>query len=259
MKIRTLIVDDEPLGRERIRTLLAGDPEIEVIGECPDGRKAITAIEERNPNLVFLDVQMPEVDGFGVLEAICGERMPVIIFVTAYDQYAVQAFEVHALDYLLKSYDRERFSAAVQRAKEEIRRAREGELNERLVGLLENLQTKRDRLTRLVIKSAGRVVFLRVEEIDWIEAADNYVRVHAGKESHLIRETLQSLEKRLDSGKFLRIHRSFLVNLDRIRELQPIFHGDYVVKLADGTELMLSRNYREKLLEPLDHLLQPGP
>ena len=259
MKIRTLIVDDEPLGRERIRTLLAGDPEIEVIGECPGGRQAITAIEQRDPDLVFLDVQMPEVDGFRVLEAICGERMPVIIFVTAYDRYAVQAFEVHALDYLLKSYDRERFSAAVQRAKEEIERSREGVLNERLVGLLENLQTKKDRLTRLVIKSAGRIVFLRVEEIDWIEAADNYVRVHAGKESHLIRETLQSLEKRLDSGQFLRIHRSFLVNLDRIRELQPMFHGDYSVKLADGTELMLSRNYREKLLEPLDHLLKPSP
>ena len=255
MKIRTLIVDDEPLGRERIRALLASDPEIEVIGECADGRQAITAIEQRNPDLVFLDVQMPEVDGFSVLEAICSECMPVIIFVTAYDRYAVQAFEVHALDYLLKSYDRERFSAAVQRAKEEIQRSREGVLNERLVGLLENLQAKKDRLTRLVIKSAGRIVFLRVEEIDWIEAADNYVRVHAGKESHLIRETLQSLEKRLDPGKFLRIHRSFLVNFDRIRELRPIFHGDYAVKLADGTELTLSRNYREKLLEPLGHLL----
>ena len=255
MKIRTLIVDDEPLGRERIRTLLAGDPEIEVIGECADGQQTITTIEQRNPDLVFLDVQMPEVDGFSVLEAICSECMPVIIFVTAYDRYAVQAFEVHALDYLLKSYDRERFSAAVQRAKEEIQRSREGVLNERLVGLLENLQAKKDRLTRLVIKSAGRIVFLRIEEIDWIEAADNYVRVHAGKESHLIRETLQSLEKRLDSGKFLRIHRSFLVNFDRIRELRPIFHGDYAVKLADGTELTLSRNYREKLLEPLGHLL----
>lgn len=255
MKIRTLIVDDEPLGRERIRTLLAGDPEIEVIGECPDGRRAVTGIEERKPDLVFLDVQMPEVDGFGVLEAISAERMPVIIFVTAYDRYAVKAFEVHALDYLLKSFDRERFRAAVQRAKEEIRRSREGVLNERVAGLLEDLQKKKDRLTRLVIKSAGRIVFLRVEEIDWVEAADNYVRVHAGKESHLIRETLQSLEKRLDPGKFLRIHRGSLVNLDRIRELQPIFHGDYAVKLMDGTELTLSRNYREKLLEPLGQFL----
>jgi two-component system LytT family response regulator len=229
--------------------------EVEVIGECPDGRRAITDIEERRPDLVFLDVQMPEVDGFGVLEAISAEKMPVIIFVTAYDRYAVQAFEVHALDYLLKSFDRERFLAALKRAKEEIRRSREGILNERLAGLLEDLGSKKDRLTRLVIRSAGRIVFLRVEEIDWIEAADNYVRVHAGKESHLIRETLQSLEKRLDPGKFLRIHRSALVNLDRIRELQPIFHGDYAVKLADGTELTLSRSYREKLLEPLGRFL----
>ena len=251
MRIRTVIVDDEPLGRERVRALLSGDPEIDVIEECPDGRRAVTAIERSSPDLVFLDVQMPEMDGFAVLDAIAGDRMPVIIFVTAYDHYAVQAFEVHALDYLLKSFDRERFQAALQRAKEEIHRSKTGVLNERLVGLLEDLQTKQKRLTRLVVKSGGRIVFLRVDEIDWVEAADNYVRIHAGRESHLIRETLQSLEGRLNPEKFLRIHRSTLVNLDRIRELQPIFHGDYLVKLNDGTELTLSRNYREKLLEPL--------
>jgi two-component system, LytTR family, response regulator len=255
VKIRTLIVDDEPLGRERIRTLLADDPEIDVIEECSDGRRAIAAVERTGPDLVFLDVQMPEVDGFAVLDAIAGDRMPMIIFVTAYDRYAVQAFEVHALDYLLKSFDRERFQAALQRAKEEIRRSKEGFLNERLAGLLEDLQAKQKRLTRLVVKSAGRIVFLRVEEIDWVEAADNYVRIHAGRESHLIRETLQSLESRLNPEKFLRIHRSTLVNLDRIRELQPIFHGDYLVKLNDGTELTLSRSYREKLLEPLGQFL----
>ena len=255
MKIRTLIVDDEPLGRERISSLLCGDHEVDVIGECADGRQAIAAIEECKPDLVFLDVQMPEVDGFGVVDAICSERMPVIIFVTAYDRYAVKAFEVHALDYLLKSFDRERFAAALRRAKEEIGRLRGGALNERLAGLIEDLQAKKDRLTRLVIKSAGRIVFLRIEEIDWIEAADNYVRVHAGREAHLIRETLQSMEKRLDPAIFLRIHRSSLVNLNRIRELQPIFHGDYAVKLIDGTELTLSRNYREKLLQPLGQFL----
>jgi two-component system LytT family response regulator len=255
VKIRTLIVDDEPLGRERIRTLLAGDPEIEVVEECPDGRRAIAAIERSKLDLVFLDVQMPEVDGFAVLDAIAGDRMPVIIFVTAYDCYAVQAFEVHALDYLLKSFDRERFQAAMQRAKEEIRRSKDGFLNERLAGLLEDLQAKQKRLTRLVVKSAGRIVFLRVEEIDWVEAADNYVRIHAGRESHLIRETLQSLESRLNPEKFLRIHRSTLVNFDRIRELHPVFHGDYLVKLNDGTELTLSRSYREKLLEPLGQFL----
>ena len=251
MKIRTLIVDDEPLGRERIRALLARDPEIDVVEECPDGRRAVAAIERSRPDLVFLDVQMPEMDGFAVLEAIAGDRMPAIIFVTAYDRYAVQAFEVHALDYLLKSFDRDRFEAALERAKEEIHRSKTGVLNERLAGLLEDLQAKQKRLTRLVVKSGGRIVFLRVDEIDWVEAADNYVRIHAGRESHLIRETLHSLEGRLNPEKFLRIHRSTLVNVDRIRELQPIFHGDYLVKLNDGTELTLSRSYREKLLEPL--------
>ena len=253
MKIRTLIVDDEPLGRERIRTLLGGDAEIEVVGECSDGKQAVAAIEQTGPDLVYLDVQMPEMDGFAVLDAIASERMPAIIFVTAFDRYAVKAFEVHALDYLLKSFDRERFQDALQRAKEQIRHSREGLWNERLTGLLEDLQARQKRLTRLVIKSGGRIVFLRVDEVDWLEAADNYVRIHAGRESHLLRETLQSLEARLDPSKFLRIHRSTLVNLDRIQELQPLFHGDYVVRLLDGTELTLSRNYRDRLAGPLGH------
>ena len=255
MKIRTLIVDDEPLGRERIRTLLGDDAEIEVVGECSNGRQAVAAIERTLPDLVYLDVQMPEMDGFAVLNAIASERMPAIIFVTAYDRYAVRAFEVHALDYLQKSFDRERFQAALRRAKEEIRRSRDGLWNERLTGLLEDLQVRQKRLTRLVIRSAGRIFFLRVEEIDWLEAADNYVHIHMGRESHLVRETLQSLEDRLDPSRFLRIHRSTLVNVDRIQELQPLFHGDYVVKLLDGTELSLSRSYREKLAGPLGQYL----
>ena len=255
MKIRTLIVDDEPLGRERIRTLLGGDAEIEVVGECSNGKQAVAAIEQTGPDLVYLDVQMPEMDGFAVLDAIAGERMPAIIFVTAYDRYAVQAFEVHALDYLLKSFDRERFQDALQRAKEQIRNSREGLWNKRLAGLLEDLQVRQKRLTRFVIRSAGRIFFLRVEEIDWLEAADNYVRIHVGRESHLVRQTLQSLESRLDPSRFLRIHRSTLVNVDRIRELHPLFHGDYVVKLWDGTELCLSRTYRERLTGLLGHFL----
>jgi len=255
LKIRTLIVDDELLGRERIRTLLGGDAEIEVVGECSDGKQAVAAIKQAGPDLVYLDVQMPEMDGFAVLDAIAGERMPTIIFVTAYDRYAVQAFEVHALDYLLKSFDRERFQATLRRAKEQIRGSREGLWNERLTGLLEDLQAQRKRLTRLVIRSAGRIFFLRVEEIDWLEAADNYVHIHVGRESHLVRETLQSLEDRLDPSQFLRIHRSTLVNVDRIRELQPLFHGDYLVKLLDGTELSLSRGYRERLAGPLGQFL----
>jgi two-component system LytT family response regulator len=249
LAIRTLIVDDEPLGRERIRTLLKNDPEVEIVGECSDGRQAIAAIERTRPDLVYLDVQMPEVDGFAVLDGIAGEWMPVIIFVTAYDRYAVQAFEVHALDYLLKSFDRERFQDALRRAKEQVRRLQEGGWNERLTGLLEDLQARQSHLTRLVIRSAGRILFLRVEEIDWLEAAGNYVRIHVGRESHLIRETLQSVGGRLDPAKFLRIHRSTVINIDRIKQLQPLFHGDYVLTLLDGTELTLSRNYREKFSE----------
>jgi two-component system, LytTR family, response regulator len=255
LKIRALIVDDEPLGRERIRTLLREDAEVEVVGEMADGRQAVAAVERLKPDLLFLDVQMPEMDGFAVLDAIAEKHMPAIIFVTAYDRYAVQAFEVHALDYLLKAFDRERFGKAVERAKEEIRRSREGALNERLAGLLEDLESRKRQATRVVIKSAGRIFFLPVEEIDWVEAADNYARIHAGSEGHLIRETLQSLEGRLDPAKFLRIHRSTIVNIDRIRELQPMFHGDYAVRLRDGTELTLSRSYREKLGESLVRFL----
>lgn len=255
MKIRALIVDDEPLGRERIRSLLREDAEVEVVGECADGRQALAAVERLKPDLLFLDVQMPEMDGFAVLDAMASRHKPAVIFVTAYDRYAVQAFEVHALDYLLKSFDRERFQSAVARAKQEIRRSREGALDERLAGLLEDLESRKQRATRVVIKSAGRIFFLPVEEIDWVEAADNYVRIHAGADAHLVRETLQSLEGRLDPAKFLRIHRSTIVNLDRIRELHPLFHGDYAVRLRDGTELTLSRNYREKLGEPLGQFL----
>jgi two-component system, LytTR family, response regulator len=255
LKIRTLIVDDEPLGRERIRTLLADDPDIEIIGECSDGKQAVRAIERSHPDLVYLDVQMPEMDGFAVLDRIASQRMPAIIFVTAYDRYAVEAFRVHALDYLLKSFDRERFNQALHRAKDLLRDS-QAALYERLAGLVADLEAKKDRVTRLIIKSAGRIVFVPVDEIDWLEAADNYVRIHVGRESHLMRETLQSLEARLDQTKFLRIHRSTVVNFDRIQQLQPLFHGDYVVKLRDGTELTLSRIYREKLSKPLNQFLR---
>jgi two-component system LytT family response regulator len=250
-----VIADDEPLGRERISTLLRDHPEVEIVGEVADGREAVAAVERLRPDLLFLDVQMPEMDGFAVLGAIAEKHLPAVIFVTAYDCYAVQAFQVHALDYLLKSYDRDRFENAVERAKNEIRRSRDGAFNERVAGLLEDLESRKQRAVRLVIKSAGRIFFLRVEEIDWVEAADNYVRIHVGRDAHLVRETLQSLECRLDPKRFLRIHRSTIVNIDRIQELKPSFHGDYAVFLRDGTELTLSRNYREKLNEPLGHFL----
>ena len=244
-KIRTLIVDDEPLARERIADLLDGDAEFEIVGECGDGLAAVAAIEAHKPDLLFLDVQMPELDGFGVLEAI--EEAPVIIFVTAYDQYALRAFEVHALDYLLKPFDRERFDKALQRAKRQIARERAGAVNQELVALLADLKSRPKPLERLVIKAGGRVFFLRVDEIDWIEAAANYVKLHVGKESHLLRETINGLAAKLDPDKFLRIHRSIIVNLERVKELQPWFHGDYVVILQDGTQLTSSRNYREHL------------
>ena len=255
MKIRTLIVDDEPLGRERIRTLLRDDPEVEIVGECSDGAQAIAAIKHQKPDLVYLDVQMPHMDGFAVLQAIAPEPMPEIIFVTAYDQYAVKAFDIHALDYLLKSFDPERFRSASRRAKEQIRSRQAGLWNERLLGLLGDLEQRQGRLKRLIVRSGGKVAFLRVDEIDWLEAADNYVHVHAGGESHLIRETLQSLVDRLDPAKFLRIHRSTVVNIERIKELQPLFHGDFVVKLRDGTKLTLSRNFREKITSILGQRL----
>jgi len=246
-KIRALIVDDEPLARERIADLLADDAEVEIIAECGDGLAAVAAIELQKPDLLFLDVQIPELDGFGVLEAIEEARAPVVIFITAYDQYALRAFEVHALDYLLKPFDRERFDKALQRAKRQIARERGGAVNQELVALLADLKARPKPLERLVIKSGGRVFFLRVDEIDWIEAAANYVKLRVGKESHLLRETINGLAAKLDPDKFLRIHRSIIVNLERVKELQPWFHGDYVVILQDGTQLTSSRNYREHL------------
>jgi two-component system LytT family response regulator len=248
--IRTLIVDDEPLARERIKRFLAAEPDLELIGECAEGREAVAAIQTLKPDLVFLDIQIPELDGFGVLKAITIAQMPAVIFVTAYDRYALQAFDVNALDYLLKPYNRERFHKAVERARAQLSNGSKGELNERLLSLLENFKTEPQRhLERLMIKSSGRVFFLRAEELDWIEAEGNYLRVHVGRESHLIRETMNRLASKLDPDKFLRIHRSTLVNIERIKELQPLFSGDYVVILRDGKQLTLSRSYRDKLLD----------
>jgi two-component system LytT family response regulator len=251
VSIRALIVDDEPLARQRIRTLLLAEPDVEIVGECTDGRQAVIAVEELRPDLMFLDIQMPALDGFGVLDAIAGDDMPIVIFVTAYDSYAIRAFEVHALDYLLKPFDRERFRKAVQRAREQIARQEDAGSNKQLHDLLHDVKTGRKPLDRLVIKTAGRVFFLRADEIDWIEAAGNYLRLHVGNETHLLRETMNSVETRLDTDKFMRIHRSTIVNIERIKELQPWFHGDYVVILRDGTQLPLSRSYRQKMHELL--------
>ncbi|HEX8633591.1 MAG TPA: LytTR family DNA-binding domain-containing protein [Pyrinomonadaceae bacterium] len=248
--IRTLIIDDEPLARERLKRFLADERDLELVGECAEGHEAVAAIRALRPDLVFLDIQMPELDGFGVLKSIGVAEMPAVIFVTAYDRYALQAFDVNALDYLLKPYNRERFHKAVERARAQLSNGAKGELNERLLSLLENFKSESPRhLERLMIKASGRVFFLRTQELDWIEAEGNYLRVHVGRESHLLRETMNRLASKLDPDKFLRIHRSTLVNIERIKELQPLFSGDYVVILRDGKQLTLSRSYRDKLLE----------
>jgi two-component system LytT family response regulator len=248
-RIRTVIVDDEPLARRGIRAHLALEKDIEIVSECRNGREAVEAIEGGSPDLVFLDVQMPELDGFGVVDKVGVDRMPIVVFVTAYDRYALRAFEVNALDYLLKPFDGERFAQAVQRARNQIERDSAGDLSGRLRNLLTDLksQTNRKHPDRLVIKSAGRISFVDVAEIDWIEAADNYVRLHAGRETHLLRETMNSLEQRLDPGQFLRIHRSRMVNIHKVKELRPLFRGEYDITLQDGTRLETGRGYRDRV------------
>lgn len=251
-KLRTLIVDDEPLARERLRTLLADDPEVEVVGECADGRGAVRAMRELAPALVFLDVQMPVLDGFEVVTEIGVERMPAVIFVTAYDEYAIRAFDVHALDYLLKPFERSRFDRAVARAKEQLADGTEQGLARQLRALLKEVGPARDGADRLVIKSRGRITFVRPEEVAWIEAAGNYVRLHVKDGSHLMRETMTKVLERLPSGEFLRVSRSAIVRLDRIRELRPRQHGEYVILLRDGTSVKSSRGYADSLQSVLE-------
>jgi two-component system LytT family response regulator len=252
---RVVIADDEPLGRERLRSLLAAEPGMEIVEECADGVSAIAAIQKQRPDLVFLDVQMPGRSGFDVIEAIGPSRMPVVIFVTAYDKYALRAFDVHALDYLLKPFDRDRFEQAVARARQHLDRKSGGELERRLLELVQDLKPSTQRLERFVIKSGGRVFFVRANEIDWIEAAGNYVKLHVGTEAHLFRETMNTLEAQLDPDLFYRIHRSHIVNIERVKELQPWFNGEYVVFLKSGTRLTLSRGYREKLQDRIGRSL----
>jgi two-component system LytT family response regulator len=245
--MQVLIIDDEPLACARIRTLLAEEPDVRIAGEFHDGRSAIAAIRKLAPDLVFLDVQMPEMDGFAVLQSLDSERIPVVIFVTAFDQYALKAFEVSALDYLLKPFDRERFQQALERGRNEVVRREHGDFDHRLRSALEAWQKRAQYVERLVIKSGGRIVFLRTPEIDWIEAQGNYVRLHAGRGQYLHRETMSRLETMLDPAMFARIHRSTIVNVERIKELQPLFRGDYAVILRDGQKLTLGKAYRHRL------------
>jgi two-component system LytT family response regulator len=245
--IRALIVDDEALARERVRTLLAGSPGVTVVGECRGGRDAVEAIVERRPELVFLDVQMPDLDGFQVLEAV-GDDLPAVVFVTAYDEYALRAFEVHALDYLLKPIEPDRFARTLARVRETL-----GDTNDRrLQDLLDALATRDLPLDRLVIRTRGKVSFLKPSEIDWIEADGKHVKLHVGRETHVVRQQLKRLEPRLAPHGFVRVHRSAIVNVDRIKELEPWFHGEYVVVLKDGTKLTSSAAHSEALHRIID-------
>jgi two-component system LytT family response regulator len=250
--IRALIADDEPLARERMRSLISGQPDVEVVAEASDGMEAVDAILTHSPDLVFLDVNMPKLDGFEVISTVGADRMPAVVFVTAYDQHALRAFEVQALDYLLKPFDAERFESALARVRRQMDSRESSDLGRRLLALVRDIKPERPaRSERLVVKSGGRLFFLRADEIDWIEAAGNYVRLHVGSEAHLLRETMTAIEARLNPDVFFRIHRSHIVNIERIKELQPWFNGEYVVILRNGTQLTLSRGYREKLQERL--------
>jgi two-component system LytT family response regulator len=258
-RIRVLVVDDEPLARSGLTGLCKQRSDLEVVGECADGRVAVEAVKQLEPDLLLLDIQMPEMDGFEVLRAVGADNMPHVIFITAYDEFAVRAFEVNALDYILKPFDDERFWEAIERAKRAIRDWNLGELSRRLLGLLD-VTADRDAgsiaprsgsaelfLTRIAVKDAGRVFFVRVDEIVWIEAANYYVKLHIAGKVHLLRESMTSLESRLDPARFFRVSRSAIVNLDRVRELQPYSRGSQIVILDDGARVKLSHSRREKL------------
>lgn len=247
-RIRTLIVDDEPLARALLRSFLAEDAEIEVVGECGDGCTALEMIESAAPDLVFLDIQMPDLDGFGVLQALEPSAIPNIAFVTAYDQFALKAFEVNAIDYLLKPFDRERFELTLQRVKRRITLQERAEVSEALLRMLAEHSARPRPVRRILVRSGGKAFFIRPDEISWIEAQGNYVALHARAQSFLLRQTILALEKQLDPAKFQRIERSSIVNLDAIRELHPAGRGEYEIVLKDGVTLKLSHTYRESFL-----------
>lgn len=247
--MRVLVVDDEELGRKMVRRMLENYSEVEIIGECESGEEAITEINAKSPDLVFLDVQMPEIDGFMVLSKINQEHLPFVIFVTAYDEYALRAFEVNALDYLLKPYDRKRFDQAFQRAVNQINHQNSNLMNEKIISLLSENRPTKNFTERFVIKSNGRVFFLDVGEILWIEADGNYVFLHTAQKKHIFRETLTSIESKLNPNKFRQISRSIIVNLNFIKELQPFFRGNYKILLKNGAELKLSFRYRDNFVK----------
>ncbi|HEX8265646.1 MAG TPA: response regulator [Pyrinomonadaceae bacterium] len=268
-KIRALIVDDEPLARQALLVMLNNDPQMEVIGECRNGREAVKAIREQLPDIVFLDIQMPGMDGFEVIEQVGVNSMPVTVFVTAFDKHALRAFEAHALDYLLKPFDRERFNNALSRAKTIIRQQKLDKMSESLFAVVNDMKFAAESssqsgnrnpaapgagepIDRVAIKSRGRVYFLKTEEIDWVEGAGDYLSLHAGSQSHLIRESMGNFYAKLDPQKFLRIHRSAIVNIERIKDIRPLFKGEYDITLTNGKRLNSSKSYRHHLQKLID-------
>lgn len=257
--LHVLVAEDEPLARRRLANFIKDRPNTDLVGTCGNGRDAVTAIREKQPDLVLLDVQMPEMNGLEVIEAVGADQMPAVIFVTAYDQYAIRAFEIHALDYLLKPFDNERLAEALDRAGESIHSRQMDGLRRQLLDLARNLQDEdpepaahashpgSNYTNRIALKTSDRITLLKTEEIDWIEGAGVYVKLHAGQKTHLLRDTLKNLEENLDPTQFVRIHRSTIVNIDRIEELTSYFRGEYLVLLKDGTQLKLSRTYRDNL------------
>lgn len=252
MKLRTLIIDDELLSRKKIRGFLQEHPEFQVVGECADGEQAVADIKAHKPDLIFLDVQMPGRNGFEVLGCLEDKCAPAVIFVTAFDKYAVRAFEVRALDYLLKPFNKARFAEALHRFRERGARLNGAERMEELKALLQEIQRESRESERIVVKSGSRSIFLRKGSIEWVEAQGDYVKLHSGKESHLMRETMNALSDRLDPGRFVRIHRSRIVNVDYIREIRPLWGGDCTVLMRDGTELTMSRTYRASFQSAVD-------
>lgn len=247
MKIRSLIVDDEPLARKVLSNLLQNEPDIEVLGECADGQEALAAIRKQAPDLVFMDVEMPGLNGFATIKEVDDQQKPVFVFVTAHEKFAAQAFDAQAADYLVKPFDKDRFHTAVERAKELVKEGKAQKLGKLIPSLLSYFKPETKRADRLIVKSGGRILFLKATDVDWIEAADNYVNLHVGKEAYMLRETMTALEARLAPDQFVRISRSAIVNIEQIRELKPLFHGDYAVILRNDTQLTLSRSHRAKL------------
>ena len=249
MKIRIIIVDDEPLARNKLKLFLAKEPDIEIVRECANGREAIAALGKYRADVMFLDIQMPEIDGFGVVGAVAPERLPFVVFVTAHDAFAVKAFEVHALDYLLKPFDRERLKESLVRVRKAMQRASIERHHSQILSLLNDLKKQRPQPERILIKASGRVYFVTIDEIDWVEAEGNYIKLHVGNETHLLRQTIKALEQQLDPHHFVRIHRSTIINVDRIKELQPWFGGDYLAILRNGHRLNVSRTFRKRLTQ----------